>query len=468
LLDFSVKEMELDGEIRLLQEAGLLSRGGGFFPSVHYPPITMYPPITQEDLLDGYELPSDGLFIVYAHIPFCRQYCTFCHYPNRIGDLAEEKDRYLDSLEREMDIYMGLLGLSKIRARSVLVGGGTPTYLSPGQLERFLTFFKRRVDMSSCTQFSWDVDPLTLIENEGDDRLRILREHGVHRLTIGIQSLNDEILDLMNRHHSAAEAVKAVRRSQEMGFGLNVELIFGFPGQTLEMWLADLEKAASLGVEEIQLYRLKVVPYGDHTGAITHTHARHCDRFADLRCVLLMKEAAIETLERRGYHENLTRVFTLKPEHYSHYAHDQCCRLADQVSFGLTAFSSFRDRFGLNTQSFEEYYGSIAKGRLPLNRGLVRTIDDQNRWHMILPLKNRSVLKKLYRRRTGRLPAEVFPRNIARLKEFGLLEENDEEVRLTRRGRFFADEVCHQFHHPSYIPFPRDQYAEGPLNPYQG
>ena len=146
-------------DFRKLQKEGLICLDGDFFPSVHYPPITMYPPISAEDLFKDYQHPSDGLFDLYVHIPFCIQHCVFCHYPVKIGEMSEEKDRYLDALEKEMDIYLSILGLKKIKARAILAGGGTPTYLQPSQLDRFLKFFTKRLDMNSMTQFSFDVDP---------------------------------------------------------------------------------------------------------------------------------------------------------------------------------------------------------------------------------------------------------------------------------------------------------------------
>jgi oxygen-independent coproporphyrinogen-3 oxidase len=135
------------GDFQALQALGLLCKDGDFFPSVHYPPITMYPPLTEEALFEGYTLPQDGLFNVYAHIPFCQRRCVFCHYPLKLGNKqTEEKDRYLGALEKEMDIYMNRLGIEKIYARSILVGGGTPTFLTVAQLRRFLDSFTTRVE----------------------------------------------------------------------------------------------------------------------------------------------------------------------------------------------------------------------------------------------------------------------------------------------------------------------------------
>jgi oxygen-independent coproporphyrinogen-3 oxidase len=137
-----------------LKRLGFINGTGDFFPSVHYPPITMYKPISQLEMFASYTLPEDRLFDVYAHIPFCRQRCVYCHYPVKFGEQPGEKEKYLEALEREMDIYMGVLGIDRIPTRSILVGGGTPTYLTPRQLKHFLDFFTRRLDMGKCTQFN--------------------------------------------------------------------------------------------------------------------------------------------------------------------------------------------------------------------------------------------------------------------------------------------------------------------------
>jgi oxygen-independent coproporphyrinogen-3 oxidase len=427
----------------------------------------MYPPVTEEQLFSGYSLPSDGLFAVYAHIPFCIRACVFCHYPGKYGSAPEEKDAYLAAIARETDIYLARLGVSRIRARCVLVGGGTPTDLTPEQLRRFLEDLTRRVDLSSCTQFSYDVDPSTLLGEDGARRLKIMRSYGVDRLTIGVQSLDDAVLKRMSRAHDAADVVAAIEASQKAGFKLNIEFVFGHPGQTPESWARVVAEAAGLGVEEIQLYRLKIAPYGDKAGPVLGQFARRPEDFPSVTETLVMKKAAMLILDANGYHENLTRVFSRERKDFSHYAADQCCNLFDQIGLGLTAFSSLRDRFGLNTQDFGEYHSRIKAGRLPLNRGLVRDRENQARWAIILPLKNRNVPKALFQQRTGMPLDGLFREKIGLLKDRGLLAESAAVLTLTPLGRFFADEVCHQFHHPDYIPFPKSAYAAGELNPYQ-
>ncbi len=428
----------------------------------------MYAPMTDDELFAGYTMPADGRLDVYAHIPFCRQRCTFCHYPLKLGaNQAEEKDRYLAALATELDIYMSMLGIDRIPARSILVGGGTPTYLTLEQQRRFFDLMAARIDMSTCRQYTFDVDPNTLLETEGRERLRMMKDYGVDRLTIGVQSLDDQTLRLMNRHHSAAQAIAAIEATHQAGMTVDIEFIFGFPGQTIEGWARMVEQACQLGVEEIQLYRLKIDAYGDYQGPVKQLIEKHPEQLPTIPQVIIMKQVAIDILAAYGYTENLRRVFSKEYRHHSRYAHNQCCRLLDQIGVGLTAFSSLRDRFALNTQYFDEYYRLIASGHLPINRGIIRSPEEQMRWAIVLPLKNRSARKSDFRRATGMALEQQFRAKITKLQAAGLVVEDDERLALTELGAFFADEVAQQFQHPNYMAYPPHHYDQGPLHPMQ-
>jgi oxygen-independent coproporphyrinogen-3 oxidase len=463
---FIQRALERVADFNRFREEGLICRNGDFFPSVHYPPITMYDPTDEEELFRDYALPADGKLDVYAHIPFCKQRCIFCHYPVMLGKKQAEMDQYLVALEKEMDIYMARLGIDKIKVRSILVGGGTPSYLSPEQLVHFLKFFTKRLDMSEIEQFNWDVDPSTLVGDIGLERLKILRDFGSDRLTLGIQSLDPRVLKIMNRPHDKAVALEAIDNSQNAGYQVNIEFIFGHPGETIQNWVDVMKEAVTLGVEEIQLYRLKIEAYGDYQGPIKNYIEKRPDEVVSNEETIMMKQLAIDILAENGYHENLRRVFTKERKHYSCYAHNQCCELFDEVGFGLTAFSSLRDRFVLNTANFGEYYRLIDEGKLPLDRGRCRDQDAQMRWAIVLPIKNRDVYKSTFKEVSGESLDNVFRTKIDRLKSYGLLREDDVTLGLTHYGAFFADEIAQQFHAEEHIPYPREAYADGPLNPY--
>lgn len=456
-------------EVEELQRKGLVCLDGDFVPSVHYPPITQYPQVTEDFVLKDYSMPSDGMMDVYVHFPFCERHCLFCHYPGKVGPQIEEKTKYVSYMEREIDLYRKKLGIDRFRPRSVLIGGGTPTYLPLDLLEKFLVYFNEYVDLSGCKQFNYDLDPSSLLGEEGRKKMEIMKKYGVTRLTIGVQSLNDDVLKIMNRNHNAEEAKRSVYAAKEFGFDVDIEFIFGHPGQTFENWIDVINEAIELPADEIQLYRLKVLAYGDYQGKIIKYRGSGAEEihFPDFKETMMMKQAAIDVLRENGYHENLRRVYSKQKKIFSHYAYNQCCNLYDQIGFGITAFSSFRDRFCLNTQHFDEYYSKIDAGLLPLNRGYIRSKEQQNRWAIILPLKNRDVRKNDYKRVTGGTDLNnIFREKRAALVEAGVLEDNDRVMRLTDLGTFVADEVAEQFNSVEFLPFPKENYADAVLNPY--
>lgn len=454
-------------EFQEFQRLGLIPTHGDFSPAgVHYPPITNYPPIAQELAYKDFEEVEKGKFDVYVHIPFCHRRCLFCHYPSHYNRNEAEKDIYLDHLEKEMQNWLSFRGLDQIKSRSILMGGGTPTCMTPKQLERFLTFFTKYVDISKCIQFNYDVDPTTLVGEEGLERLRIIKDFAGDRLTIGVQSLNDDVLKKMNRSHNADTAKESIENCKKMGFKVNIEFIYGHPGETLENWIDVIDEACNLDVDEIQLYRLKIEPYGDQEGTIKRFAAYKENELISVEDTIRMKQISDQILDDYGFKENLRRVFTRDKKNISLYAYNQCCRLKDEVGFGLSAFSSLNDRFMINTPDFEEYYRRTEEGLIAANRCLIRNKDQQMRWSIILPLKNYYIDKKLFEKMNGVSVDTVFQKEFALLREYGMTTENEREIRLTEKGAFYSDELVHLFYEPQHQSFPQEEFNQGILNPY--
>ena len=204
LLDIAQKRVS---DFKVMQKLGVHCNTGEFIPAgVHYPPITLYPNIEYEQMYKGYSVPKDGLTDIYVHFPFCSKCCIFCHYPSQYNDTQNNKDKYIEALNKEFQISLNNLGLKQFKTRSILIGGGTPTDLTIAQLKRFLKYFNKYVDLSNNPQFNYDVAPHTLIGKEGMERLKILKDYGVTRLTIGIQSMDEKVLKIMNRPHNKKDA----------------------------------------------------------------------------------------------------------------------------------------------------------------------------------------------------------------------------------------------------------------------
>ncbi len=454
--------------LHTLQGLGLVPRDGDFYPAVFYPPLRSYPRATADEAFRGWSPPPDGLFTFYAHIPFCYKTCTFCHIPVVSGASEAAKARYLDCVERELDLFMDRFDLSRIPVRSMSLAGGTPTAMSPALLERFLDLLRARLDLEPCTQIGMDLDPATVLGGAGRERLALLRQFGIQRLCYGVQSMRDDVLKAMNRAHDRAGAVRAVRSSIEAGFKVNIELIVGYPTDTFDSWMDQIDDAIQLGVDEMQLYRLKVIPYREGMGNISQLYHRQPELFPGPEDTLRMLRGAILRLRQAGYDETMRRFYTRTREDYSHYLMDQMVRHRDQIGFGQTAFSSLRDRFIQNTREVSGYQEALEAGRAPTEFGLVFDEETAVRRAFSMPLRFTWVDPGRFRAQTGHDLHSVFQPRLRLLMEQGLIEPFQGGYRQTDWGAFFAHEVAQQFHHPSVLPFPRQAYADGPLNPHVG
>ena len=451
-----------------LRNAGLIPKGGLYYPTIYYPPIPMYGSGDAASILADLDYDESRYSSVYIHVPFCRSRCLYCHWMVNVGCSEDEIDNYLTCLDMEMALWKKKLDVGEFFPRSILIGGGTPTALSPKQTAKMFRSLKASLDLNKCVQITCETEPGTLLGESGIEKLQTLKDHGVHRISLGVQALDDQSLKDMGRLHSARDVLQAIDRIRKIGFqSLSIDLIYGYPGCTPEKWLSTLQTALSSGIDAFQLYRLRIVPHGDKVGAVKGKFEKNPESFPSVDEIYIMKQLGTLVAAQGDMKETSRRLFTKGPAHDSQYLKDHTDRLADVIGFGASSWSNMQGRFYLNTgESLASYAAFVKDGVLPINRGKIKTADDVRRWAITLPLKHNGLSKKLFREVTGVSVHEAFPRQIENLKKYDLLEEDDASLRLTGRGMFFADEVITQFYHPNYLPFPRSSYAEGDLNPF--
>lgn len=444
-------------DTQALRDTGILPGDGRqFFPVIGYPPLTMFTPMDEGPMFADLDKRPSFPISAYLHIPFCPTRCTYCHWITRTGSKEDEVDVYIGYLDKEMRLYKEKLGYDAIPIHSVLWGGGTPTYPSASQLARLMESFHRHFDLSSCTQFSVEAEPGTLLGPEGRERLKVLRDYGVDRISLGVQSMDDQVLKKMARSHSHADTLKSIDNMRAAGIeNIFIDLIYGYPGQTVEHWLNNMLQAVAMDIDGYQLYRLRIRQHGDREGSIVRQYNNDPDRFHDTDEVWLMKMLGILISEEHGFGEHQRRVFARSPEVISHYLRDWCCHLHDVVGVGVSSWSNVRGVFSQNVgdHNLASYYSLVDSGRVSIDRGKVRTVDDNIRRSFILPLKNSWLDKNNYTNMTGIRVQDYFADEIAWLKDYDLIDEDDSVIRLTRKGSFFADEVATQFFHPDFLPF---------------
>ncbi len=185
---------------------------------------------------------------LYVHIPFCRRLCGYCDFHKNIT--RQNVDWYADTICRQMEQYADF---ADNHLGHIYIGGGTPSVMSPEALQRILT----------SAQTIWNTPSEVTLEANPDDLteeyLARLADTDFNRLSIGIQSFNDDELRLMNRRHTARQAVEAVERARRYGFrNISIDLIYGIPNSTLKTWQTTLDEAVRLGVEHISSYHLSI------------------------------------------------------------------------------------------------------------------------------------------------------------------------------------------------------------------
>jgi oxygen-independent coproporphyrinogen-3 oxidase len=188
---------------------------------------------------------------IYLHIPFCRKACTYCDF--HFSTQLKTKGLLVDAICKEIELRGNYLKDKKIN--SIYFGGGTPSVLERNELEKIFKTLSKH--------FTWDTNTEITLECNPDDlskeKLLELKELGVNRLSIGLQSFDDEELKWMNRAHTAGQSEECVKLAQDLGFtNISIDLIYGSKFQTVESWKRTLEKALSLNVQHISSYNLTV------------------------------------------------------------------------------------------------------------------------------------------------------------------------------------------------------------------
>lgn len=188
---------------------------------------------------------------IYLHIPFCRKACVYCDF--HFSTQLKTKGVLVDALCKEIELQKDFL--KENRVDSIYFGGGTPSVLDKNELEKIFKTLAKHFTWSKTAEITLECNPDDLTK----ERLLELKALGVNRLSIGLQSFNDDELKWMNRLHTAVESEACVKLAQELGFqNISIDLIYGSKFQTVESWKKTLEKALSLGVQHISSYNLTV------------------------------------------------------------------------------------------------------------------------------------------------------------------------------------------------------------------
>ncbi|MEK7390474.1 MAG: radical SAM family heme chaperone HemW [Elusimicrobiota bacterium] len=363
---------------------------------------------------------------LYAHIPFCSVKCFYCDFAAFSGQ-GKFADRYLDALEAEAALH------PVSSPGTLYVGGGTPSELSAAQIQNLFSRLRRAYGQPRWSEVTFEGNPESLDE----DKLQLLAQEGVTRLSIGLQTADDALLPAIGRRHTAADFEHAFRAARKAGFqSLSVDLMFGLPGQTLGSLESTLERVLALGPEHISLYGLQVE---DRTLFAKRSTKEDPDLSRE------MFELSIERLAQAGLEQYEISNFA-KPGFRSIHNLNYW-RRGEYVGLGCSAASFYGGRRQTNVERLVAYLEHVEARRRPLAESETPSGLDALGEEAFLGL----------RMIEGFIPShelrEAFKDEWAALASRSLVREDGGRWRLSREGVFLANEVFREF----VAPFDREE-----------
>jgi oxygen-independent coproporphyrinogen-3 oxidase len=344
---------------------------------------------------------------LYVHIPFCKSKCE-----SRFDD-------YLDALRLEMLQYRGH------RVGTVFIGGGTPSLLQPRQLRTLLIDIRENFNCRSVVEFSIESNPESLT----DEKLHIMRSNGVNRLSIGLQSMNDRNLRFLGRVHSVFDSCTAMAGARRLGFSnINIDMIYGLPGQTILEWQLELQQALRFNPEHISIYPLTI-----EDGTVFALAGVKVDNDAQAE----IYEWTMDFMQAHGYEQyeisNWSKTGYRCRHNLIYWSNKE------YIGIGAGAASYFTGVRRTNTGIVDGYISAITLGKDASNEREVIGESTFAAEEMILKLRTADgvMLRHDIKRRYGAV--------IKSLTDRKLLSCGGSVLRLTRQGKLLANQVMKEF-----------------------
>ena len=388
------------------------------------------------------------LVSIYIHIPFCRSRCTYCDFNTYAGMEAYIVD-YTAALEKELHMARPLLRAGE-SIHTIYFGGGTPTILPAQQFARILDGIRREYPLTEDVEVTSEANPL-LLTVEG---LHALKRAGVERLSMGMQSGNPQELKLLGRRHTLAELAQSMDFARQAGFeNINLDLIFGIPGQSLASLKESLEKALALQPQHLSLYSLTV----EDATPLAHMLREGSLPEPDADVAADMYEWLMDYLPTQGFDQyeisNWAREEVWRSRHNLQYWH-----YGPYLGFGAGAHSTMERMRWANASAIPDYIERMQSAQTwqvdapPAAADVIPLTEwdeIQESMMMGLRLTEEGISASAFQTRFGKSLEAVYPKEITSLINNGLLEWDGggqtRHLRLTRRGRMLGNQVFMQF-----------------------
>jgi oxygen-independent coproporphyrinogen-3 oxidase len=372
---------------------------------------------------------------IYIHIPFCRSRCSYCDFATGIYNV-DAAEQYVASVSREIDSYTETSTPTPVDA--IYFGGGTPSLLNSDQLELLLDTVHRRFQVARDVEVTLEMNPGTVTE----ESLAAFRRLGVNRASFGAQTFNDYELVRLGRSHTSQQTRETFRQLRNTGFdNVSFDLIAGLPGQTLEDWQRNIDEALSMRPEHLSFYLLEV-----HQGTPLANHIRTgLQPTPDEELAVEMYELMLDQASAAGYRHY--EISNLSLPGYESRHNTKYWTGAPYFGFGCSAHSydGIARRWS-NERDVGGYVKLLAAGKSPIVER--RELNENDRQSEAVFLGLRMMEGYNIREYQDRFGVDLIERHREDLKRFydaGLIELNDDVLKLTRSGALLSNEVFAAF-----------------------
>ncbi|MGM0971096.1 MAG: radical SAM family heme chaperone HemW [Bacillota bacterium] len=371
----------------------------------------------------------------YIHIPFCEHICHYCDF-NKFFIKTQPVDEYLAALEKEMQHTIEQKGEQELK--TIFIGGGTPTSLTVSQLDQLMNSIHRVLKPAkNLIEFAVEANPDEL----SLEKLHVLKEAGVNRLSFGVQTFEDDLLKKIGRVHQKKDVLTSFERARDVGFdNISLDLMFGLPHQEKHHVMNSLETAFSLGAEHYSVYSLIVEPKTVFYNLMQKgkLHLPPQEREAE------MYELVMDEMERHGLHQYEISNYAkpgFESQHNLTYWSNE-----DYFGFGAGAHGYVDGIRNVNAGPVKHYLELIEQTGFPYKETHQVTKTEQIEEEMFLGLRKIEGVKSAdFQAKYGASPEALFPSVLEELEEKGLIVKDDIGIRLTRKGKLLGNEVFQAF-----------------------
>jgi len=416
---------------------------GNYFVSA-YPPFSCWKQDATAAFEQSLNAPRAGNgtapFGLYAHIPFCVHRCQYCYYLAYEGQL-EEMGGYLTALNREFSIYMSKPALAGRPLSFVYFGGGTPSLLSIPQLERFFGDLQTTAAWDTVEEATFECAPRSVTEA----KLQALRAAGITRLSLGVQQLDDDVLQKNGRAHGVRDILRAYERIQRVGFDIvNLDLIVGLIGETEESFMNSLDRIVALAPDSVTIYQLEI-PYNTPLFRAIEENSLQSPP-PDWETKRARLDRAFAVLEQAGYSVASAYCAVRDPKKCRFLYQDAQYHGADLLGIGVSSFSYLEGMHQQNQTQLGAYMDRLSSGQLPLGRAYELDPLERLVREFVLQLKLGQVDVNALRSKYGVDPLERFRAPLAEFRTAGWLEIEPHRVSPTREGLLRVDRLIPEFY----------------------